>query len=119
MYSRTFQIPVIALSTANDCYAISISCFFVPLLIVNVADKVQHHAAICCRVVLTDHGSFVLINVYAPNAGPFPERPRAAYKYKFLEALNAKALSLKNAGRQVSTVITRHRWLRKFLSDCN
>lgn len=89
------------------------------LLVVNVADKVQHHAAICCRVVLTDHGSFVLINVYAPNAGPFPERPRAAYKYKFLEALNAKALSLKNAGRQVSTVITCHRWLRKFLSDSN
>jgi exonuclease III len=54
-----------------------------------------------CRVVLTDHGSFVLINVYVPNAGPFPERPRAAYKYKFLEALKTKAVSLRDAGRQV------------------
>ena len=54
-----------------------------------------------CRVVLTDHGSFVLINVYVPNAGPSPERPRAAYKYKFLEALKTKAVSLQDAGRQV------------------
>ena len=55
-----------------------------------------------CRVVLTDHGAFVLINVYAPNAGGGPEGPRAAYKYKFLEALRAKALALQDAGRQVS-----------------
>ncbi len=55
-----------------------------------------------CRVVLTDHGSFVLINVYVPNAGPSPERPRAAYKYKFLDALQRKALSLQDAGRQVT-----------------
>ena len=54
-----------------------------------------------CRVVLTDHGSFVLINVYVPNAGPCPERPRAAYKYKFLEALKTEALLLRDAGRQV------------------
>lgn len=56
------------------------------------------------RVVLTDHGSFVLINVYVPNAGPSPERPRAAYKYKFLEALKTKAVSLQDAGRQVLIV---------------
>ena len=51
---------------------------------------------------MTDHGAFVLINVYAPNAGPAPERPRAAYKCKFLQALHAKAVQLRDAGRQVS-----------------
>lgn len=56
------------------------------------------------RVVLTDHGAFVLINVYVPNAGPAPERPRAAYKYKFLEALKTKAVSLRDAGREVLLV---------------
>lgn len=58
-------------------------------------------ASDACRVVLTDHGAFVLINVYAPNAGPAPERPRAAYKCKFLQALHSKALQLRDAGRQV------------------
>ena len=56
----------------------------------------------CCRVVLTDLGAFVLINVYAPNAGPAPERPRAAFKCKFLQALHSKAIQLRDAGRQVS-----------------
>ncbi|KAL3135379.1 minichromosome maintenance- protein, variant 2 [Trebouxia sp. C0010 RCD-2024] len=56
------------------------------------------------RIVLTDHGPFVLINVYAPNAGPAPERPRAAYKCKFLQALHSKALQLRDAGRQVLIV---------------
>ena len=59
------------------------------------------HDAILRRVVLTDHGAFVLINVYVPNAGPAPERPRAAYKYKFLEALKTKAVALRDAGREV------------------
>ena len=60
----------------------------------------------CCRVVLSDHGAFVLINVYAPNAGPAPERPRAAYKCKFLQALHSKAVQLRDAGRQVSVCIS-------------
>ena len=65
------------------------------------------------RVVLTDHGAFILINVYVPNAGPSPERPRAAYKYKFLEALKIKAVSLQDAGRQViaSTSSAMTAWL--------
>ena len=65
----------------------------------------QQYDVVCCRVVLTDHGAFVLINVYAPNAGPAPERPRAAYKYKFLEALKAKAIGLREAGQQVSLCV--------------
>ena len=60
----------------------------------------------CCRIVLTDHGTFVLINVYAPNAGPAPERPRAAYKCRFLQALHSKAVKLRDAGRQVSFCIS-------------
>lgn len=54
-------------------------------------------------MVLTDHEDFVLINVYAPNAGASPERPRAAYKYRFLEALQAKVASLISQGREVRT----------------
>jgi len=43
------------------------------------------------RAVCTDHGAFVVINVYCPNAGPAPERPRLAIKMRFLEALKRKA----------------------------
>ena len=50
---------------------------------------------------MTDHGAFVLINVYVPNAGPGPERARSAYKFKFLEALKLKALRLREAGQEV------------------
>lgn len=52
--------------------------------------------------MLTDHGAFVLINVYVPNAGPSPARPRAAFKYRFLEALKAKVLKVRDGGREVS-----------------
>ena len=51
---------------------------------------------------MTDHGAFVLINVYVPNAGPAPERPRAAFKCRFLQALHSKAVQLRDAGRQAS-----------------
>ena len=38
------------------------------------------------RVLLTDHGDFVLFNVYCPNAGG-EGRPRLEFKRRFLEAL--------------------------------
>ena len=52
------------------------------------------------RAVCTDHGAFVVINVYCPNAGPAPERPRLAIKMRFLEALKRKADALASAGRE-------------------
>ena len=43
------------------------------------------------RMVETDHGSFVLINVYLPNAGDKEQgRPRLHFKLAFLEALKNK-----------------------------
>ena len=54
-----------------------------------------------CRVVITDHGAFVLINVYVPNAGDRPARARLAFKLAFLRALKAKADALVAAGREV------------------
>ena len=54
-----------------------------------------------CRVVITDHGSFVLINVYVPNAGDRPARARLAFKLRFLAALKRKADSLREQSREV------------------
>lgn len=43
------------------------------------------------RLVETDHGSFILINVYAPNAGELEQgRPRLGFKLSFLNALKRK-----------------------------
>lgn len=42
------------------------------------------------RVMLTDHGSFVLLNIYAPNAGEKPLKPRLEFKMRFLNALRSK-----------------------------
>ena len=40
------------------------------------------------RLICTDHGSFVLLNVYVPNAGDHEEgRPRLDFKLRYLEAL--------------------------------
>jgi len=51
---------------------------------------------------VTDHGSFVLFNVYVPNAGERPERARLAAKLAFLQALKERVDSLLMQGRQVS-----------------
>jgi hypothetical protein len=40
--------------------------------------------------MLTDHGSFVLLNIYAPNAGEKPLKPRLEFKMRFLNALRSK-----------------------------
>lgn len=40
------------------------------------------------RLICTDHGGFVLLNVYVPNAGDHEEgRPRLDFKLRYLEAL--------------------------------
>jgi exonuclease III len=54
-------------------------------------------------VVVTDHGHFVLINVYVPNAGGKPDRPRLATKLDFLRLLKAKADGFLEQGREVGT----------------
>ncbi|GFR44092.1 hypothetical protein Agub_g5254, partial [Astrephomene gubernaculifera] len=56
------------------------------------------------RLVLTDHGSFVLLNVYVPNAGDRPDRPRLPYKLAFLRALRNKMDELTAEGRMVIAV---------------
>lgn len=57
------------------------------------------------RLVDTDHGSFILINVYAPNAGEKEQgRLRLGFKLKFLEALKRKCDELVCLGRHVVIV---------------
>uniref|UniRef100_A0A7S0WNY8 DNA-(apurinic or apyrimidinic site) endonuclease n=1 Tax=Chlamydomonas leiostraca TaxID=1034604 RepID=A0A7S0WNY8_9CHLO len=56
------------------------------------------------RVVITDCGAFVLLNVYAPNAGDHPERPRLAFKLRFLQALLEKMQQLSGSGQEVVLV---------------
>lgn len=50
---------------------------------------------------MTDHGNFVLFNVYVPNAGDRPERARLSAKVAFLTALKEKIDVLVGSGRQV------------------
>lgn len=56
------------------------------------------------RVLITDHGAFVLVNVYVPNAGDRPDRPRLHYKLRFLAALRRKCEELAVAGRELLLV---------------
>lgn len=51
------------------------------------------------RCVLTDHGSFVLLNIYAPNAGRGEEY--LARKFKFYDTLSDCVRKWTQAGRQV------------------
>ena len=50
---------------------------------------------------MTDHGSFVLLNVYVPNAGDRPARTRLPAKIEFLRQLKQKMDELVEEGRQV------------------
>eukprot|EP00884_Botryococcus_braunii_P000520 jgi/Botrbrau1/10469/Bobra.0133s0075.1 len=58
------------------------------------------------RVVVTDHGAFVLLNVYVPNAGDRKkgDGERVDLKCRFLAALKEKADSFVAAGREVIIV---------------
>jgi exonuclease III len=62
----------------------------------------------CDRIVLTDHGAFVLLNVYVPNAGDRSKNggERAGFKCRFLVALKEKADSLQASGREVTLPLT-------------
>ncbi len=58
-----------------------------------------------CRVIVSDHGSFVLLNVYVPNAGKKDDNvisERADLKIRFLHALKEKCDSLRQEGKKVS-----------------
>lgn len=55
----------------------------------------------CHRCVLTDHGSFVLLNVYVHSTGGDTDGSRKAKKMEFLNALRAKMVRLRAAGRTV------------------
>ena len=48
---------------------------------------------------MTDHGDFVLINVYVPNEGDNGER--RGFKCRFLAALKRKADGFRSQGRKV------------------
>eukprot|EP00850_Spirogloea_muscicola_P020543 SM000219S06688 [mRNA] locus=s219:164970:167412:+ [translate_table: standard] len=57
------------------------------------------------RVMCTDHGSFMLFNVYAPNAGERKEgRLRLDFKMDFLIGLRKKCDELVESGRNVVVV---------------
>lgn len=56
------------------------------------------------RALLTDHGSFVLINVYCPAFGREDQDGRSGFKRRFHEALSARCEALLRRGRQVLLV---------------
>ncbi len=63
-------------------------------IILTLTNTPNHQAtlALCLRVVETDHGAFVLINTYVPNAGGARAgRPRADFKLRFLQARRCPA----------------------------
>ncbi|KAJ7526235.1 hypothetical protein O6H91_17G089200 [Diphasiastrum complanatum] len=57
------------------------------------------------RLMYTDHGNFVLLNVYVPNAGDRQEgRPRLSFKLNFLEALEHLCDKIVNSGKHIVVV---------------
>lgn len=54
-------------------------------------------------MIVSDHGSFVLLNVYVPNAGAKQENmtSRGDLKIRFLHALKDKCDALRSEGREV------------------
>ena len=54
------------------------------------------------RFVITDHGDFVLYNIYFPNGGSGPERHD--FKQRFLKDLNANLQPQIKAGRSIIVV---------------
>jgi hypothetical protein len=53
------------------------------------------------RVLLTEHTDFVLLNLYAPNAGDRPQRARLDFKLRWFRALQEKLDQLSAANRAV------------------
>lgn len=53
------------------------------------------------RIVITEHRNFVLLNVYAPNAGDCHVRPRLDFKMRWFDALRQKITELTMRGRHV------------------
>jgi exodeoxyribonuclease III len=53
------------------------------------------------RVVMTDHGSFVLLNVYVPNAGEAPARERLPQKMRFLNYIRNYAQNVRSKGKNI------------------
>lgn len=54
------------------------------------------------RLMETDHGNFILINVYVPNEGEMTEgRPRLNFKLRFLKALKCRCDDIVNSGKEV------------------
>lgn len=54
------------------------------------------------RIVLSDHGKFILYNIYFPNGGSGPERH--AFKQKFLADIKVELESQINLGREIVVV---------------
>ena len=54
------------------------------------------------RALLTDHGAFVLLNLYCPASGR--EVERKGYKRRFHEAVSVRCANLRQRGRQVLVV---------------
>lgn len=51
------------------------------------------------RIIVTDHGAFVLLNIYFPNGGSGPERLQ--YKMEFYAAFREYVQRLRDEGREV------------------
>lgn len=56
------------------------------------------------RLLITDHGEYVVVNVYAPNAGERPARPRLEFKLNWFSALKDKLCFFSRQGKQIMLV---------------
>ena len=83
---------------------------FTPSLTRHLGARLDALLSNACRVVITDHSHFVLVNVYVPNAGDRPDRPRLQYKLRFLEALKKKCDALVAQGREVRGLAAGRGW---------
>lgn len=56
------------------------------------------------RLLITDHGEYIIVNVYAPNAGERPARSRLGFKLSWFSALKDKLSCFIRQGKQVILV---------------
>lgn len=92
----------------HTSHVISHCCSFLPLQPIDQPNQpIQPTHPQRRRIIVTDHGGFVLINVYVPNAGYPPHRERLGYKLAFLAEMKEKMDAFVGQGKEVRGVSLR------------
>lgn len=81
----------------TECESDRLSPHLLKLMVENDVDSEG-------RALLTDHGAFVLVNVYCPAFGREGQDGRSGYKRRFHEALSQRCRALLRQGRQILLV---------------